>query len=103
MTVCQISRNDAEKQVLNLLKGVRPAGEIERTTEIARDGEPEPTDIEEFAKDEIVKYIELKFKGHGLARLVNASSTGTGLQNQSISARSRWGRRHPRRFWFTRL
>ncbi len=34
--------------------------------------EKEEIDIEEYAKDQIIKFINQKFKGHGLARIVDA-------------------------------
>lgn len=66
MTVCQIERNEAENRVKKLLKE-----EIPRVEEGAPEGE-EIIDVEEYAKDQIIKYIDKKFKGHNLARLVNA-------------------------------
>lgn len=66
MTVCQIERNDAEKRVKQLLKG-----EVPQTEGGEHEGEG-VIDIEEYAKDQIIKHINAKFKGHGLARLVDA-------------------------------
>lgn len=65
MTVCTISRNDAENRVKALLKRTSYEEDIEG-------GEPaeETIDIEEYSRDEILKYIGRKFKGHSLARLV---------------------------------
>jgi len=67
MTVCKIERNDAENRVRELLQkrefpeeGTKPEG-IE-----------EVIDIEVYAEDQIVKQIGAKFKGHNLARLVDA-------------------------------
>ena len=34
--------------------------------------EPVPTDIPQYAEDRIREFIEQKFKGHGLSRLVDA-------------------------------
>lgn len=66
MTVCQISRNDAENRVKKLLnKEAIDVGEKPEITE-------EAIDIEEYARDQIVKFIGRKFKGHNLARLVEA-------------------------------
>lgn len=67
LTVCQIERHDAENRVKKLLQ----RGEI---TEVGVKTEiPEETiDIEEYAKDQIIKHIGTKFKGHDLARLVDA-------------------------------
>ena len=65
MTVCQISRNDAENRVKKLLQ--------EKITDIGKEEDTEEViDIEEYARDQIVKYIGRKFKGHNLARLVDA-------------------------------
>lgn len=66
MTVCQIERNNAENRVKQLLKE-----EIPPVEEGAPKGE-EIIDVEDYAKDQIIKYIDKKFKGHNLARLVNA-------------------------------
>lgn len=67
MTVCQIERNDAENRVKKILeKG--EITEVSVKTEIVE----EIIDIEEYAKDQIVKHIGVKFKGHNLARLVDA-------------------------------
>ncbi len=92
MTVCQISRNDAEKQVMSLLKGV--IAPLEDTHQKGINGESilgegapgaEATDIEEFSKDEIAKYIERKFKGHGLARLIDAVLKAQGYKTKRSS------------------
>ncbi len=66
MTVCRIERNDAEKRVMNLLKTKEPPRP--KGPQI----EGEEIDIEEYAKDQITKYIDAIFKGHDLARLVDA-------------------------------
>ena len=66
MTVCRIERNDAENRVKKLLK--KPVSEkAEKIEEVE-----EVIDIEEYAKDQIIKHIGAKFKGHGLSRLVDA-------------------------------
>ena len=66
MTVCQIKRNEAENRVKKLLQeGVIT---VEGGTEIGE----EEIDIEEYAEDQIVKLIGAKFRGHDLARLVDA-------------------------------
>lgn len=65
MTVCKIERNDAENRVKQLLKG--------RTSKQEEETEDEGSiDIEEYAKDLITKHINARFKGHGLARLIDA-------------------------------
>ena len=66
LTVCKIERNDAENRIKKLLeKGGIP--EVEKEIEIV-----EEIDIGEYAKDQIVKHIGAKFRGHDLARLVDA-------------------------------
>jgi len=67
MTVCQIKRNNAEERVKGLLEKGKLIGPVEELEE-----EIEIIDIENYAKDQIIKYIDRKFKGHGLARLVDA-------------------------------
>lgn len=66
MTVCQISRNDAENRVKEVLRKEVPP-EVAEGPEVA-----EEIDIEQYVKDQIVKHIGRKFKGHNLARLVEA-------------------------------
>jgi restriction system protein len=74
MTVCRIERNDAEKRVRAMAKAGWKSVPV-----VAKPKEPESeerlserVDLEPLARDEIAKLIIQKFKGHGLARLVNA-------------------------------
>jgi restriction system protein len=67
MTVCKIERNDAENRVKKILEG-KGSNEGVISPKIVE----EVTDIEEYSKDQIIKYINAKFKGHNLARLVDA-------------------------------
>jgi restriction system protein len=74
MTVCQISRNNAEERIRAVLAG-KPAPEMmPSNSEDPQNGTEAsaPTDIPQYAEDRIREYIEQKFKGHGLARLVDA-------------------------------
>jgi len=64
MTVCQIRRNNAEARIKAMLEGRR----IRRRITV----EEELGDIEEISRDLILKRIGQKFKGHELARLVEA-------------------------------
>ena len=68
MTVCRIKRHDAENRVVRLLQAEEPP-EAEETAEVITE---ETVDIEESARDQITKYIGTRFKGHDLARLVEA-------------------------------
>jgi len=67
MTVCKIERNDAENRIKALLhkKEVVAEGLESEVTE-------EAIDIEQYAKDQIVRHVDIQFKGHKLARLVDA-------------------------------
>lgn len=75
MTICRISRNDAEERVRQMAKNnwkvvQRPGPKgFEEMTEA---GTETAIDFEELARDEIAKFIIRKFKGHGMARLVEA-------------------------------
>jgi restriction system protein len=71
LTVCRISRNDAEARIKAMAQNdwKRPATPLDTTIEQDEDGE---VDLELMANDTIVRYIGRKFKGHGMARLVEA-------------------------------
>ncbi len=77
MTICKIKRNDAEKRIRAMAgsgwKMGTGTGRGAPTASQSEDTEGrEQTDLEELARDEIAKLIMAKFKGHGLARLVDA-------------------------------
>lgn len=71
MTVCQIKRNDAENRITAILKTGKDPGIVEPSPEVEDEAEV-PTNLEEYAQDQIRDYIGRKFKGHSLARLVAA-------------------------------
>jgi restriction system protein len=79
MTVCQISRNEAEKRVNELLKKERYEGEVEKVVEGT---EEVGTEIEQYARDQIEKFISRRFKGHDLPRLVDAVLHAQGYVTQ---------------------
>jgi restriction system protein len=78
MTVFEVRRNDAERRVRTLAvggwktgSGVKPPKPKE--DDDVDDGEEgEVRDLEQLARDQIAQLINRKFKGHGLARLVEA-------------------------------
>jgi restriction system protein len=76
LTVCRISRNDAEARVKamaqNQWKSTLPATVTQATQEAIDPTANAVADIEQVAQDGIAKLIAAKFKGHGLARLVDA-------------------------------
>jgi restriction system protein len=79
MTVCNISRNDAERRVEAVLNGKIDPGFIGEISKPSKDplSPPEneatiPTNLSELAHDQIVARIQSRFSGHALARLVEA-------------------------------
>ena len=75
MTICQVSRNDAEQRVGTLARAGWTAPS--RTTVSAIEApvvaeEEEAVDLERLARDQIVKLIGRKFKSHEMTRLVDA-------------------------------
>jgi restriction system protein len=78
LTVCEIKRNDAEKRVrgmaLKSWQSTPPAATSVLTKGNAAEEFQEEisVDLEQLARDSIAKLIIQKFKGHGMARLVEA-------------------------------
>lgn len=78
MTICRIERNGAEERLRAMRAngwGPESVASVTRAVSTLTVGiadESEDTDIEELARDRISRLIEAKFKGHGLARLVEA-------------------------------
>jgi restriction system protein len=82
MTVCQIQRNNAEARIRALIGGHAQAGQPNTGTSeesLVAPGEP-PPNLEEFARDEIIRYIDQRFRGHKLADLVGAILEAEGYQ-----------------------
>ncbi len=75
MTVCRIQRNQAEIRVRAMLAGKI----ISDGTEGKEENIP---DLEQFARDQIVKFIERKFKGDRMAYLVEAILIAQGYQTR---------------------
>ncbi len=76
MTVCKIQRNRAEERVKAIVAG-KP---IQNITNDHDDVSAEEADIEQAARDQILSHIDRKFKGHGLARLVEGVLKAQGYQ-----------------------
>lgn len=77
MTICQIQRNDAEHRIKKMAEN---RWRVQQFDSIYTNGiesedstldEQGATDLEQISKDQIAKYILAKFKGHGMARLVD--------------------------------
>jgi restriction system protein len=74
MTVCRISRNEAEERIKQMCRNkwipVKTAPKtLERDIDFERTG---LVNIEEHARDQIAKFIIQKYKGHGMAVIVEA-------------------------------
>jgi restriction system protein len=89
MTVCRITRNHAEERFQRLLSGQKDPGLSDgmvatgdTTTGDEPSDEAAPTDVERLAEDQILRHIETHFKGHQLARLVEAVLQAEGYQTQ---------------------
>jgi restriction system protein len=86
LTVCEIRRNNAEARIRAMFKNgfdspianvtisqTQPAtGRQAQNDAVEEVEETGNFDIEQYARDLIAKFIIQKFKGHGLARLVDA-------------------------------
>jgi restriction system protein len=85
MTVCEIKRNDAEKRVRAMAKAdwksviASVATPATQTTPGAPSEQDNLVDLELISRDNIAKLIIQKFKGHGMARLVEAILQAQGL------------------------
>jgi restriction system protein len=77
-TVCNIRRNNAEERVAAVLAGksdpgfVLTPGNPSKTDADTLDSDEEGHDLALAADDQIVAHIQSRFKGHALAKLVNA-------------------------------
>ena len=77
MTICQIHRHDAERRVREMKANdwkSSGAGSAIATRGDEKDAEDDErlNDLEEAARDQLTKLIIARFKGHGIARLVDA-------------------------------
>ena len=83
MTVCQISRNNAEERIRKMLK-ISGKPKVSQVDEAEEDVD-ELIDIELLATDNIRTYIDQKFKGPNLTRLVDAIIQAKGYVTQRAS------------------
>lgn len=77
MTVCQVSRNDAEQRVRKMAENNwKSAGRIpvvlSKPSEVSAESSEGLEDLAQAARDQLAKLIITKYKGHGMARLVDA-------------------------------
>jgi len=82
LTVFRVQRNNAEERLAALVQR-RPLAPrpLSSEAEEAEQGDAE-LDLEQFAADQIARYISRRFRGHELARLVAAILTAEGYQVQ---------------------
>jgi restriction system protein len=72
MTICEISRNDAEARIRRMLQLPASKAAPAASSEAPREEAATSIDYEQLARDEIAALIIRRFKGHGLERLVDA-------------------------------
>jgi len=74
LTICRIRKNDAERRIKEMAKNDWKLSQTNADkSEINEEGSDSASfDLEQLARDQIAKFIIRKFKGHGLARLINA-------------------------------
>ena len=79
LTVSKVSREHAAERVLAMIEGKKTAVKIDNVPIEETD---EEFDIERFAKDQISKQLDRKFKGHGFARLIEEILKAQGYTTQ---------------------
>jgi restriction system protein len=85
LAVFKVTRNDAEgrvKKILSLPTSVSEDATETAEAEIEGAAGEETVNLEEAARDEILKFIETKFTGHDLARLVDAVLRAQGYKTE---------------------
>jgi restriction system protein len=79
LTIFQVTRNDAENRVRAMAsagwKPERAAAVVEASAEV-----DSQVDLQQLAQDQIARLISARFKGHGLARLVDAILRAQGYE-----------------------
>jgi restriction system protein len=83
MTVCQISRHNAEERIKAILAtGADPQADTYVQSEDEADEGGAPPDIEQYAREQIRQFIGRRFKTHDLAYLVDALLHAQGYQTK---------------------
>lgn len=73
MTICRIERNNAEQRIRSMYGSGWKPETLKSVTQPSLTAVEEPagdTDLEESARDQIARLIQVRFKGHALTRLV---------------------------------
>lgn len=85
LTVFTVNRNEAENRVRKILASAPGAAEeFEKEADLEIDDvvASEAVDLQETARDEILKFIQANFKEHDLARLVNSILVAQGYKTE---------------------
>jgi restriction system protein len=86
LTVFRVNRNDAEITVGQILSSDGPpglsVGAMENAEADAEDRAVDEINLEETARDAIIKFIQSRFKSHDLARLVDAILRAQGYKTE---------------------
>jgi restriction system protein len=78
MTICEVTRNDAEQRVRAMARrGWKGNGGTVDPAPVSGE-DSDVVDLEQLAKDQIAKALIARFKGHGMARIVDAILTAQG-------------------------
>ena len=85
LTIFKVSRNDAESRVRKIIDAYQPnlnpaPAEIESITD--EELEDETVDLAKSARDEILKFVQDKFKTHDLTHLVGAVLRAQGFKTE---------------------
>ena len=85
LTLFKVTRNDAESRVKKILASPTPISEIgtgNEETDIDGATDYSAVNLEVAGRDEILKFIQANFKGHDLARLVDAVLRAQGYKTE---------------------
>ena len=79
LTVCQITRNNAEERIRAVVedRAVQPATDQGESVSTPTEANAR-VDLTQYADDQLLNFIEQKFKGHGMAQLVEGVLKATG-------------------------
>lgn len=75
LTICRVERNNAESRITAMRANgwkAESVSSVIKPSATVTDEEPQDTDLEDRAQDQIAQLIAARFKGHGLTRLVEA-------------------------------
>ncbi|MAB09944.1 restriction endonuclease [Hyphomonas sp.] len=88
-TICQISRNNAAVRFEEIVRTRKDPGDSHLPTSIKNDdeedledGNDQPIDLAEIARDQIERHISSTFVGHAFTRLISAILQAEGFQTQ---------------------